>query len=866
MYSRGSEWRKWDLHAHTALDYEWINKPQIGTDAEKQQFAKDYIEFAKSQSLSVIGITDHNFCNNLNESLVPFIQVEARSHNIAILPGFEITAKDGSGIHLLVIFSEDTTLQIMHDIVKQCFAVGETLVQRSVPVSTKSIDEIKDILDESKQKYEIIFAHADSSNGVLDKKTITGTRRVQEWSKKYIKIVQISNSPKNITDSFYSQIINCKHSDYAGDKTWIIASDCRCIDLTNQVSGRTYLGEKFVWIKANPTFDGLKQIVYEPELRVAYCDASPYDINPKPYFSQINFSQKFDVFGDSRLHIEQQTISFNRDLVAIIGGRGSGKSILLDVILRAFEKSSVKNERIGDIKDSDTIAIEYNKIDASKLVFTHNQTNNLDYVHISQGEVKNVIKDEQRLSEEIFRMLNISSDISTDIEKELGVIFNDYCNELDSIGKIDLESTRVEIKKYQDLIANLQNEKNKEKVSKFVKNEEKKNNLESLKTKVNKSLQDFDALEQRFNSEIKDIVDKFQVLCGVEFTMHNVDFSIQKTDFNNMSSQIDIFQKECEELNRIIKQEFIEMDIKDDIKSLTEKLAEYEKKLSEQNKIIKDAEESQKKKDAIIANFIRVADKLSRQYLNKKSEILHKWSEKSNQGESEAGSDKIEILKLLSEQINVDVEINFNKQKFMSILDANINGQRFRQAGGKTKIQRIEEEIIDIKDYDDFMAFMSNRLKFKNTDYGIFDFIEKVLPIDDYFYNKQEVVKKILHDINQILSVRPILQIIDSGGVIKTTKQLSAGQKGTLYTKIKLLTNAFDTPVLFDQPEDDLDNDFIMKNLVYLFRKLKQYRQIIIVTHNPNLVINADAEQVIIAKNTQESISYLCGAIEEEKM
>ena len=55
-----------------------------------------------------------------------------------------------------------------------------------------------------------------------------------------------------------------------------------------------------------------------------------------------------------------------------------------------------------------------------------------------------------------------------------------------------------------------------------------------------------------------------------------------------------------------------------------------------------------------------------------------------------------------------------------------------------------------------------------------------------------------------------------------------------------------------------------MKNLVYLFRQLKKYRQIIIVTHNPNLVINADAEQVIIAKNKEESISYLCGAIEEE--
>lgn len=865
-FERGSEWRKWDLHAHTALDYDWINKPKIISLQEKQQFAKDYIAFAVSQTLSVVAITDHNFCNDLNESLIPHIQDEAKHNNITILPGFEITAKDGSGIHLLVIFSEDTSLQIIHDIVKQCFPVGSTLVQQNVPVSTKSIDELKVLLDESKQKYNIIFAHADSTNGVLDSRTISGTRRVDEWNKDFIKIVQLSKEPKSITTSFYTQIINKVHLEYKGNKTWIIASDCRCIDISNQVDGRTYLGEKFVWIKANPTFDGLKQIVYEPELRVAYGDTNPYEINPKPFFSQINFNEQLDVFGDSRLHIEQQVINLNRDLVAIIGGRGSGKSILLDVILKAFEKSSTKNERIDSLKNSQDITIEYNKIDMDKLIFIHSETNNLDYVHISQGEVKDVIRDEQKLSEEIFRMLNISSDISSSIGKELMGIFNDYCNELDSMGKIDLSNTEIQIKKYQDLIGNLQNEKNKEKVNEFIKNEEKKNNLESLKQQINKSLQEFTILEEKINGEVKEISDKYQELCKTEITLHNVDFSVQKNDFQHMSSQISISQEECEELNKKIKQQFIEMDIKDDIKSLTEKLAEYEKKLSEQKRIIKDAEESQKKKDTIISNFIRIANELSQQYTNKKNEILHKWSDKSNQDTPSGESDKAQILKLLSEGINIDVEISFDKQKFLSIFDEGINGQKFRQAGGKTKIQRINEEILDISSYDDFVAFIRNELKFKNTNVGIFDFIEEELPTDDYFYSKQDLIKKVLQNLQNILSVRPVLQIIDNSGVYKTTNQLSAGQKGTLYTKIKLLTNAFDTPVLFDQPEDDLDNDFIMKSLVHLFRQLKKYRQIIIVTHNPNLVINADAEQVIIAKNREESISYLCGAIEEEEI
>lgn len=53
-----------------------------------------------------------------------------------------------------------------------------------------------------------------------------------------------------------------------------------------------------------------------------------------------------------------------------------------------------------------------------------------------------------------------------------------------------------------------------------------------------------------------------------------------------------------------------------------------------------------------------------------------------------------------------------------------------------------------------------------------------------------------------------------------------------------------------------------MRQLVPLFRKIKKYRQVIIVTHNANLVVNIDAEQVIVASNEDEVISYRSGALE----
>ncbi|MBJ6934372.1 DNA repair protein, partial [Vibrio cholerae] len=78
----------------------------------------------------------------------------------------------------------------------------------------------------------------------------------------------------------------------------------------------------------------------------------------------------------------------------------------------------------------------------------------------------------------------------------------------------------------------------------------------------------------------------------------------------------------------------------------------------------------------------------------------------------------------------------------------------------------------------------------------------------------------------------------------KEVNKLSVGQRGTFYVCLKLATDPFGSPFVFDQPEDDLDNEFIMAQLVPLFRKIKKYRQVIIVTHNANLVVNTDAEQV----------------------
>ncbi|OAJ72954.1 hypothetical protein AYJ08_16045 [Brevibacillus sp. SKDU10] len=94
--------------------------------------------------------------------------------------------------------------------------------------------------------------------------------------------------------------------------------------------------------------------------------------------------------------------------------------------------------------------------------------------------------------------------------------------------------------------------------------------------------------------------------------------------------------------------------------------------------------------------------------------------------------------------------------------------------------------------------------------------------------------------------------------------KLSVGQKGAVILKLYLTDG--DYPIILDQPEDNLDNRFISNELITAFRKAKEKRQIIIATHNANLVVNADAEQIIVADFINNSIVYTSGSIENNHL
>lgn len=104
----------------------------------------------------------------------------------------------------------------------------------------------------------------------------------------------------------------------------------------------------------------------------------------------------------------------------------------------------------------------------------------------------------------------------------------------------------------------------------------------------------------------------------------------------------------------------------------------------------------------------------------------------------------------------------------------------------------------------------------------------------------------------------------------KDLSELSPGERGGLLLVFYLMLDRQDFPLVIDQPEDNLDNKSVYEILVKFIKLAKKRRQIILVTHNPNLAVVADAEQIIHVsidkKHSKHDFDFVSGSIEDPRI
>lgn len=125
---------------------------------------------------------------------------------------------------------------------------------------------------------------------------------------------------------------------------------------------------------------------------------------------------------------------------------------------------------------------------------------------------------------------------------------------------------------------------------------------------------------------------------------------------------------------------------------------------------------------------------------------------------------------------------------------------------------------------------------------------------------RQGVTAKEIYDF--VCSLGFLLPIYDLRWDGKGLAQLSPGERGNLLLIFYLLVDQDDIPLVIDQPEENLDNQTVFKTLVPCIKDAKKRRQIVMVTHNPNLAVVCDAEQIVCAemqKNHENVVTYISG-------
>ncbi len=812
MFSKGSEWRKWDLHFHTPSSYDYKDKSVTN---------EKIIEVLKENNISLVAITDHHTIDvkRINELR------NLAGNDIKILPGIEFCSdsKGKEPIHFIGIFSGADIKNLNFTREEICSKTNINKQKQNKRRENEIYCNLEKTAKLIRELGGIITIHAGNKSNSIE--NITNSLPHSMAQKKdiaeNIDIFEIGREKdqKDYIDVVFKEI---------GIYPMIICSDNHNIN--------DYSLKQNCWIKADSTFEGLKQIIYEPEERVKIQKENPNFEFDKPYFERISIKDDTELFENEKVTFLKKEIPFNKNLVTIIGGRGTGKSLLVNYLAHIFNKN---DKKFKDNKEFEVCYAKNNVKNADIAVFNAKDKSQINFIFIEQSKLK-TLTDEKTVGEEFKKLLQLE-DLQFDetLNKEITNLIGEI-EELKNWFNYETEnSERINDKDFNEkkkgnakqLLKTITTKENEVKLLKYTENVDDIKNYENLLLELDKLKEKHEEYSKELNVEISILNDKLDN----DFKIKEINFNKQLQAIEKAKNHFEKLKAKKESENIKIKKQFESEGYKGDLIELLKNAERYQRDISGATKQLVLIG----KKEKILQGKIELRNKLGKklkQEHDRQAKIIEdSWN---NILDNIGNENQKQIMKkiLADRGIQIKGKVTFNLVKFNKKLENYLDKRVYKNLG----------KDLGILNLDSYYEFINKKLG---------DFIEG---------DKKDTTKRSLGDLFFNLSERKeyLYTIVEISYNGKTLEKLSAGQKGTLYLLLQLATKAFSTLLIFDQPEDDLDNEFITEELVDLFKELKKYRQIIIVTHNANLVVTADAEQVIVANNNDENITYFSGSLE----
>ncbi|MEQ1587202.1 MAG: TrlF family AAA-like ATPase [Cyclobacteriaceae bacterium] len=839
----GSKFVRADLHIHSfgefgsydVIDHTMTPEAIVDTCLEK--------------GLKIISVTDHNEIQNSNAAIN-----YAKGKDILVIPGIEVTTTQG---HLLVYFE---TFKDLRDF------FGKLTV---TPDKTLTSQGIVQCLDLAAQHSGIgILAHIELTSGF--EKTIARFGPQMEEILKHKNLFGLEISSKTSAD-FYTDLdedtnrkslCQLRRDTLGLDNAYVLPKIMSSDSHSLSRLGTNAEGEKkLTRIKVDSLdFHSFKIALITHESRIRLEDHIP---EKRPILKTITIEGGI---------LDKVTVELSTNLTCVIGGRGAGKSTFIESLREASGNKSGSKLVDSDVwpqkikvtyEDESGQILEFAREKNSK---TRNNTDpingitKVDIENYGQGETAETLQHSGENPMVLVELL----DSFLDLEK-LKLDDKEYVTKLREnqsesrrlrLELLSLDETKKALLNEQTKLSNLQKEKAGDLVryqNALIKERQLRS---SLVTDLNNLIKTYQEILKD-----KDIFNNLQKLPDSEIIVGKDFFNKVKEIVSDFSK---IVQSKASELNDALNKKVEELKVQ------ITGWAEKEKSIQE--KIDKKKEEL----EAMGIPFdLGKINQISKDIIDLESRV------KKLEGSQKRLKDlETERKQLVKQRQDVKNKIFYQRYGHAEVINKNLTNTldgllisvKYEQGKYSDSFEKLLKSTMDYRTSQVPKALLVTKqispLDF--VDICRKNGIAKLQALTDEQGQPlllQAECKAIILKINndhcfedfEVLDFedRPSITVTkiwkDDKGITqrnsKPLSQLSLGQQQSVMLAILMLSKS-NKPLIIDQPEDNLDSEFIFKTIVKNLRKIKEARQVIIVTHNANIAVLGDAELIVPLKST----------------
>ncbi len=919
---RGSIWRKWDLHIHTPASY--LNN-QFGDDWDKYVQALFKIAIDKEIAvLGITDYFTIDGYKKIKEDYLAkpsklqelFTEEEIKEINkILVIPNIEFRLNKfvgNSSINFHVLFSEDVlTKYIEENFLHDLDFVYEGNPQDTEEKSKLKIQNLEALGRKLKaqhakfQKYSDIYVGM--MNAVVDDSQISDILEgaPSKFKGKYLLGLASDENLSDIdwdsrdhqtrkvliqkSDFLFSS--NIKTREWALGKPPYLQGEVKFIEEFKRLKPCLYGSDahapneigypcihrgteghncernseqcllRHAWIKADLTFEGLKQITYEPELRVRIQQDDPSE---EETYAKI---EKLEVDFPSDLKIKdkesseesafciqgKQGISLSSNLTCIIGGRGSGKSTIVHILYNLVPRRDT--ERLSEV-NSPLFSLQLDSKDELGKIRSLTKSDIPSSTEFFlQNEVEKFAKDINEMSNLIRTRLYGLSAID-DKQNDLRQIENEW--HTTAVDMNGLISAYNEITRIDQQIESIKKQKGTLKKQTDVISSKEYKELQIEIEQIANTISAFDIYEKEYKR--------------ISLEISTLIKSISRLDWSKYEGQSVLISLSAELNNKKIELQasFDKAKKKHDNSNCTTKLNDKKTQLK---KFLKDKGLSSENIGEVAAATQQIADleeqiKLLQQeriphqeVYDRKVPVLQAYKEAhaSYKREFEAVSDKLQsslgTLKFDDQQTNISFKLKTNDQLLKDAIAEFVKSNNPSKVSLRT--DDIQSVIFGCIQLSELISDQSKIVETINNSEvaNVHTQIIQALVSDPIFVEKLHLRMQ-----SHYFDIRNI-QVQTKLGE-KLLQNTSFGERCGIVIAIVLVAGT--NPIIIDQPEDNLDGKYVSKVLVPLIRGQKQKRQIILVTRDANIAIGGDSELILILDKEEQGTVLLPATIENK--